>query len=167
MNSDLRVFYRNGEPVPRVDRINYLGSIITPSTDLTPEISHRIGQAEQTFRKLKIVWADRSLSKSQTIRIYQACILPKLLYGLGTAWPHHSQISRLEAEHVRCVRRILRIPSTYGALQMGVQPINNMEVLKRAKVDPLCVLLRELQCMYFGHVVRRGRADPLWNIAYD
>eukprot|EP00969_Alexandrium_andersonii_P359966 15454347-Alexandrium_andersonii.AAC.1 len=70
-----------------------------------PEIGSRIGLSEKIFRKLK-------LSRALERRIYDACIKAKLLYGLGVAWPHPTQLARLEAFHVRCLRRICGIPAT-------------------------------------------------------
>eukprot|EP00969_Alexandrium_andersonii_P082496 3636359-Alexandrium_andersonii.AAC.1 len=57
---------------------------------------------------------------------------------------------RLGARRARFARRIRGLPLTYGAIQMGVKPINNVEVLKRAGVDPLEVTMRELQLNYLG-----------------
>eukprot|EP00969_Alexandrium_andersonii_P104428 4607972-Alexandrium_andersonii.AAC.1 len=73
----------------------------------------------------------------------------------------------MEDCHVRCVRRILGIPSTYGALKTGVRPMNNIEVLKAAGQEPFVVLLREQQLLYFGHLLRKDSRDPVWNLAFD
>eukprot|EP00969_Alexandrium_andersonii_P195169 8621922-Alexandrium_andersonii.AAC.1 len=58
MNSTQSVYFMDGVKVPRVDKLKYLGTLITHNTDLGPEISNRIGQSEQTFRKLKTLWRD-------------------------------------------------------------------------------------------------------------
>eukprot|EP00969_Alexandrium_andersonii_P205027 9059824-Alexandrium_andersonii.AAC.1 len=66
----------------------------------------------------------------------------------------------MSACRARFVRRICGIPSTYGALQMGIKPVNNIQVLKKAGVDPLEVTIRELQLGYLGHVLRKSPQDP-------
>eukprot|EP00969_Alexandrium_andersonii_P030965 1351896-Alexandrium_andersonii.AAC.1 len=72
MNSDLRVRFLSGEVVPRVDHIKYLGVFISSDSGLTKEIGNRVGQAEQAFRKLSIVWRDKCLPLELKFRIYDA-----------------------------------------------------------------------------------------------
>eukprot|EP00969_Alexandrium_andersonii_P374045 15485322-Alexandrium_andersonii.AAC.1 len=64
--------------------------VITAATDLTPEVRNRVGQAQQTLRKLKIVivWSGRALALSVKLRMCEACVKSKLMYGLGTTWPN-------------------------------------------------------------------------------
>eukprot|EP00969_Alexandrium_andersonii_P144298 6381692-Alexandrium_andersonii.AAC.1 len=50
---------------------------------------------------------------------------------------------------------------------MGVRPVNNKEVLRMAGQDPLIVLLREQQLLYFGHLLRKDTRGPIWNMAFD
>eukprot|EP00969_Alexandrium_andersonii_P136456 6037358-Alexandrium_andersonii.AAC.1 len=59
------------------------------------------------------------------------------------------------------------IPSTYGAKVMGRTPVTNADVLRRSKQDPIIISIRCLQLFYLGHVLRKPRQDPLWNIAFD
>eukprot|EP00969_Alexandrium_andersonii_P087915 3878399-Alexandrium_andersonii.AAC.1 len=132
INSDQRVHFVSGRPVPRVDHIKYLGTIIEGKSGLSREVGNRIGQASRAFKALSIVWKDKALSKANKLTIYNACIKSRLTYGLGVTWPHPTLLKRLSACHARFVRRIWGTPSTYGALQMGIKPVSNVEVLKRA-----------------------------------
>eukprot|EP00969_Alexandrium_andersonii_P160140 7075456-Alexandrium_andersonii.AAC.1 len=99
MNSDLKVRFLGGGTVPRVDHIKYLGVFISSDSGLSKEVGNRVGQAEQTFRKLSIIWRDKHLPLELKLRIYDACVKSKLLYALGTTWPHPTHLRRLESEH--------------------------------------------------------------------
>ena len=62
-----------------VDKFNYLGSIITNTGDLQPDINRRIGLATG-------VWRHSSISLETKLRVYQASVLAGLLYG-SECWP--------------------------------------------------------------------------------
>eukprot|EP00969_Alexandrium_andersonii_P039678 1738418-Alexandrium_andersonii.AAC.1 len=84
-----------------------------------------------------MVWNDPTLSRKLKLRVYDACIKARLLYALGVCWPHSSHLKRLEACHVGCLRKILKIPTTYGARKMQVPPVRNVDALKKAGQDSI------------------------------
>ncbi|BHF62705.1 hypothetical protein SprV_0200569100 [Sparganum proliferum] len=73
-----------------VDNFTYLGStlshsILSCSTKTNNEASLRIFKASQAFGRLQnTVWNCHGLHHSTKFKVYEAVILPTLLYGAGT-----------------------------------------------------------------------------------
>ena len=63
-----------------VDKFTYLGSIITNTGDLQPDINRRIGLATGVMRSLRQpLWRHSSISLETKLRVYQASVLSVLL----------------------------------------------------------------------------------------
>ena len=70
-----------------IDKFIYLGSIITNTGDLQPDINLRIGLATGVMRSLRQpLWRHSSISLETKLRVYQASVLSVLLYG-SECWP--------------------------------------------------------------------------------
>eukprot|EP00969_Alexandrium_andersonii_P293511 12973716-Alexandrium_andersonii.AAC.1 len=136
---------------------------------MLPEIKYRIRMAEVTFKKLHMVWRapENKMSLKLKLRVYTACVRAKLTYGMGVGWYTSTQLSKLEAYHCRCVRRVLGVRSTYGSKLLGEGPTTNKEVLRMASVSPLGSHIRALQLGYLGHILRKPPQDPLRNMVFD
>ena len=150
------VILANGTPLEVVDRFQYLGAVITPSADPTPEIQCRIARAWEAFDCLnKDVWRSRNLSRPAKFRVFDCVVRNVLLYGCET-WPEKvADFNRLEAFQMRCYRRILGI--TYR------DRVTNAEVLRRAGRDsapPLRCLILARRLRWLGHVLRLDATRP-------
>eukprot|EP00969_Alexandrium_andersonii_P353601 15440271-Alexandrium_andersonii.AAC.1 len=89
---------------------------------MDPEVTYRTSQSEQAFSKLKMVWRGPQLSTQTKIKVYNACVRSRLLYGLGACWLREGLLARLEAHHMRCLRRLAGIPTTFASKKMGTEP---------------------------------------------
>ena len=70
------------EQVESVNGFSYLGSVISSSGSVQPDIDKRIAQASRTFGALhQPVFNDRNLRVETKRKVYEACILSILLYG--------------------------------------------------------------------------------------
>ena len=70
-----------------VDKFTYLGSIITNTGDLQPDINRRIGLATGVMRSFRQpLWRHSSISLETKLRVYQASVLSVLLYS-SECWP--------------------------------------------------------------------------------
>eukprot|EP00969_Alexandrium_andersonii_P108115 4770130-Alexandrium_andersonii.AAC.1 len=59
------------------------------------------------------------------VAIFVAVVQSRMLYSLGcTVLPQRLAL-RLEARQVSMLRMALKIPTTWGAIKMGVDPISN------------------------------------------
>ena len=123
---EARVRTPNGELVVSKESLVYLGSYLCDNGSIGPELNRRLGAARAEFETLSRVWNHAVLPKSKKIRIFEACVLSKLLYCLHTAWLNEAELRRLNVFQSKCFRKILNIPHSY------VSRISNKTVLERS-----------------------------------
>ena len=93
-----------------VEDFTYLGSNISSNLSLDTELNMRIGKASAAMTRLtKRVWENTMLTIKTKTQVYQACVLSTLLYGSESWTLYTRQERRLNAFHLRCLRRILGI----------------------------------------------------------
>ena len=130
-----------------VESFTYLGSTISNNLSLDTELNTRIGKASTTMARLtKRVWDNTMLTINTKMKVYQACVLSTLLYG-SEAWTLYSrQEKRLNAFHMRCLRRLLGIT--------WQDRITNSSVLSQAGVPSMFAILTQKRLRWLGHVCR-------------
>ena len=111
MNGNNRIKFLDGSSVPQVDEVTYLGGTLTVS--VANEVSNRIAAATSTWMSLRIFWKQAHCSAGNKIRIFDAVVKSRLLYGLQTLEIPDAQMSRLEAFHYKGLRQILRMETTF------------------------------------------------------
>ncbi|XP_066282992.1 uncharacterized protein [Branchiostoma lanceolatum] len=130
-----------------VNHFTYLGSTASNNLSLDKEIDKRIGKAATTLARLTTrVWENPKLSVKTKMAVYNACVLSTLLYGSETWSTYAKQENRLNAFHMRCMRRILGIS--------WKDKVTNTEVLSRAGLPTMFTLLRQRRLRWLGHVRR-------------
>ncbi|XP_052673517.1 uncharacterized protein LOC128155711 [Crassostrea angulata] len=130
-----------------VHQFTYLGSTITDNLSLDVELDKRIGKATSTLAQLsKRVWTNPTLKTSTKMAVYNACIISTLLYGSESWTTYSRQERRLNAFHLRCLRRILGIS--------WQDKVPNTEVLSRANLPSMFTMLRQRRLRWLGHVRR-------------
>ena len=130
-----------------VDKFTYLGSTISSNLSLDDELNTRIGKAMTAMARLaKRVWDNTMLSINTKMRVYQACVLSTLLYG-SESWTLYSrQEHRLNAFHLRCLRRLLGIT--------WQDRVTNSDVLAMAGMLSMYAMLSQRRLRWLGHVSR-------------
>ena len=88
----------DGGHVEQKDSIVYLGSVLSAAGTVDSELSRRLGAARAEFEKLARLWSHAALPARLKIRMFEACVLSKLLYSLHTAW-----LKKLDAFQTRCL----------------------------------------------------------------
>eukprot|EP00969_Alexandrium_andersonii_P222790 9840163-Alexandrium_andersonii.AAC.1 len=73
----------------------------------------------------------------------------------------------MEARHLSFLRRVLGLPTTWGSIKSGTDPIRNSEVLTRAGFPTFSGLLAEQQLLALGHLYRAGPTAPQCVATYD
>ena len=116
--------------------------------------------ASSDFKLLDILWKHTNVTKKDKYRIYLACIVSKLMYGLQTAWLTKAQNTKLDGFHARCVRRIVGIKHSYWSR------ISNVDVLSCVNAVPLSKLLLEQQLLVFGKIFRKPIHDVLRQVIF-
>ena len=94
----------------------------------------------------KRVWDNSLLTINTKMKVYQACVLSTLLYGSETWTLYSRQERRLNAFHMRCLRRLLGIT--------WQDRITNAEVLSRAGLPSMYAMLTQRRLRWLGHVCR-------------
>ena len=137
----------NNEALDAAESFTYLGSTITNNLTMNPELDRRIAKAAAVMSRLnKRVWSNKQLTENTKLKVYQACVLSTLLYGAESWTTYASQENRLESFHLRNLRRILNIH--------WQDKITNTEVLERAKILSIHMLLAQRRLRWLGHVHR-------------
>lgn len=135
-----------GSQVQQVSDFTYLGVIISSDGTIDRELSARIRKASGAFNQLSNIWKNRNIQTNTKIRIYKAAVLTILLYGSEVWNTTKKQHHRLEVFHQRCLRRILRIKWYHRT--------RNVDVLERARINPIETFVGANRLRWFGHVSR-------------
>ena len=89
-----------------------------------------------------------------------ACIVQKLLYGLDGAVLSKAGMKKLDAFHVRCIRKILRISPAF------ISRVTNKFVLQKMCALPLSQVLHARQLPFFGIIFRLPDHNALRQIDF-
>ena len=130
-----------------VNEFTYLGTTISQAVSLDTELGRRIGKASGAMARLsERVWNNVKLRTTTKIAVYRACVLSTLLYGSESWTAYAKQEHRLNAFHLRNLRRILRI--------RWQDKVTNSIVLERADICSVYGLLTQRRMRWLGHVSR-------------
>ena len=149
------IYAEGNQPLKNKDYAVYLGSLLQAAGDPKAEVDRRIGEARSTFACLDKIWSHANLSVRHKVRIFEACVVSKLLCGLDSLWLRRAERRRLDGAQALWLRRILRIPHSY------VSRVTNAEVLRKAKTAPLSQNLLGRQLKLFGRICRMEASSLL------
>ena len=97
----------DGQDIAQVEKMKYLGVMLSASGRCDDEIEQRIGAAANVVGAMrKQVLDRRELKKSTKLRVYNAMVLPTLLYGCETWTMQQRHVSSLQALEMRYLRRV-------------------------------------------------------------
>ena len=151
----------DGQPIRQKDAIIYLGSSISLEGNADAEVARRFGMSQSGFNSLSKVWRHSRVSRGDRYRIYQACVLSKLLYGLQTTWLNKASLRKLDGFHARCVRKIAGIAPSYWSR------VSNLHVLQSVGALKLSDMIREQQLNFFGKLARRSDDCPVRQLVFN
>ena len=143
-----------GESVKSSASIQYLGTLLSESGYISPELSRRIGMVKGDFQSLEKVWKHSALSKDRKLEIFRSLLEAKLFYSLACAVFCKADIRRLDGFQCRCLRKILKVPPSFYSR------VSNAEVLRRAGHASASSLLLQRQLVLFGRVARGPDDSP-------
>ena len=118
--------YVDGGFMPIADRAPYLGTNMTAKGNPHLEISIRIINTTTTLNKLDMFWKKAPVSTTWKLRVHDAVISSKLLYGLESASLTNAEYERLESFQIRALRKMLGIKHSYHS------HVSNVVVMQRA-----------------------------------
>ena len=161
-NTEQEVAFSDGTPLPKTQSIIYLGGLIDHMGRPGPKVRRRIAEARQVFCSLIRVWKHARLSTGKKLAIYKACVVTKPTLRLTD-----TPLNQLDAFHFKCLRSIGNIPTTWGAMQIGIPRVSNEEV--RAQLNEILLRdeLRLHQLKLLGHILRRPVRHPSRIVTFD
>ena len=99
-----------GETLKVVESFSYLGSILSRSVLIDNEVDARIAKASTTFGRIrKKVWERNGLTTRTKLKVYNAVVLPSLLYSCETWTAYSSHANTLNHLHLDCLQKILQV----------------------------------------------------------
>ena len=168
MSAIQTIQYADGHTVLIVNQATYLGTTITANGNYHAEISARIAASLTTLKRLDIFWNKTPLSKKWKLRVYDAVITTKLLYGLASASLSNTDKKRLDAFQNKGLRKILGIKHAYFSRIRNQQVIAtaNQEA-KPKKHKEIIKMFKKLerQITLFAHLFRAPEDDEMKKIA--
>ena len=105
--------FADGTPVPRKNEVTYLGCQLNQYSNTTQELAKRISACMTILKRLDIFWRHSSCPVAFKITTLDAVVSAKLLYGLDSAQLSTAQQNKLEIFHLKGLRKILRMKTTY------------------------------------------------------
>ena len=141
--------------------IVYLGSSVAVDGNVDAELARRLGMAQADFKTLDRVWSHSSLSAQEKHKMFNTCVVGRLLYGLQVVSLRKAARKKLDGFQARCLRKILRVQPAYWSR------VSNETVLNRIGATRLSTLLREHQLTYLGKLARRPLDCPVRRLVFD
>ncbi|BHF62571.1 hypothetical protein SprV_0200555300 [Sparganum proliferum] len=130
----------NGTQLQVVENFPYLCSTLSRNSKIDDEVANRTSKASQAFDRLQsTVWNRHGLQLSTKLKMYEAVILPTLLYGAATWTVYTKQARRLNHFHLSCLRRILKLS--------WQDRITDTDVLERTGIPSSCICLSMMQML--------------------
>ena len=84
---------------------------------------------------------------------------------MSTLWLMETQLHSIDAFHYKCLRSIANIPTTWGAMQIGVARTSNEAVRAKLNETLLSDEVRLRQLKLLGHILRRPHSARI--VSFD
>ena len=137
----------NGQKLQVVDKFTYLGSTLSRAVHIDDEVTVRTAKVSVAFGRLRTnVWERNAIRLHTELKVYNAVVLPTLLYVCETRAVYQRHAKKLNNFHLSCLRKILKI--------RWQDKIPDTEDLKKAKIQSVHTLLKFTQLRWTGHVTR-------------
>ena len=112
-NCNPRPKFRNGRKIPKVHNVTYLGCNLNAEVKAKPKIETRLRACTATWHRLGTLWKHSACTAGHKIRLWNAVIKSKLLYGLESVHMTPAVARRLATLQLRGLRQIPKIPTTF------------------------------------------------------
>ena len=126
VNGSYQLAAPDGTAIAPSDLMTYLGASLYADGAVKSELNSKLGYAWAELKKLERLWKHTVLTTEKKIRILNGVIVPRVLYGLDTAWLNAAETRRLNGFYCRCLRTAMRIKPAF------VSRVSNASVLQQA-----------------------------------
>ena len=124
----------------------YLGGMMSSSGDSGTELNRPLGMARKDFDVLCRIWKHTRINLDRKVKIFDACVVAKLMYCMHTVWLNKAELLKLDAFQARCLRKLAGIPHPY------ISRISNQVVLNTCGSTPLSSTLTYRQLLLMGKI---------------
>ena len=92
------------------DKVTFLGSTLSRSVHIDDEVTAGIAKDSVAFGRLRrTVWDRNEIRFDKKLKVYEAVVLPTLLYACETWTVYQRHAKRLNDFHLCCLRKLLNI----------------------------------------------------------
>ena len=124
-----------GKRLQVVEKFTYIGTTLSRVVHIDDEGNARIAKASAAFGRLRgSVWDRSGIRLDTKLKVYNAVVLPTLLYACETWTVYQRHAKRMNHFHTSCLRNFLKLE--------WQDRIPDIEVLKRAGIQSVHTLLK-------------------------
>jgi hypothetical protein len=109
--------------------------VLNDAADNSVELQNRLALAVKTCCQLKLFWDKANTGAHWKLRVFNAIVRSKLMYGLENLQLTHAEMNKLDAFQMKSLRRILNIPPTFidrtQTNQVVREQVNNMVLMRQ------------------------------------
>lgn len=141
----------NNETIERVDKFQYLGSIVNQQGGSDEDVDERIKKARGAFAQLMPIWRCKDLRTKTKLRIFETNVKSVLLYGCQT-WRVTKIISKKIQTFINsCLRKIHKI--------FWPEVISNSDLWRISNQEPVATTIKKRKFGWIGHTLRKDPDD--------
>ena len=113
MNVIGRIHFREGNALPIQTQAHFPGGRTKHTGDHKPELQHRITATWATLRKLDLLWGKSTASIKWKVKVYDAVIVAKPMYGLAPVPPTRADGRKIDAFQMKGLRKFVETKNPY------------------------------------------------------
>ena len=170
------VHFRDGVVLKTAKEAMYLGNELNKEVNINHEVTNRIQETRRTWFKLQAFWKHTGLSRKWRLRVFDAVIRSKLVYGLETTYLTRAIQRKVDAFQMKGLRQILGMQTTFVNRANTNQRVFE-EATKYAndgrrfeqnfiQVRPFSEVIEQRRVTLAGHVLRSDPEDPMRQVSY-